>query len=452
MVHIYHFIENLIIRALNQFFKNSPSSNKKIKYQSIQLWYLIFWGLKKKTNRKFFVYKAFNFIDFIDFFKSLRIIFLLDFKYRFITYTTISLRFDEKSLRQFNSSLESFRHKDFKYIISEKRPALFNTLDIISNRKETANKEGTTRKPKKKKKKLPIIGETTAFKEPLLLPNKRTNLNVLGLANKNAKQSRKSSLISQKTTNVETGSLTHNFYNLDIDHFLKRKTRELLNSPWHLNTINATLTGVSKTNITRQESTENLITKLKNLFREKYNQSNMSTDSENSTLKSLVNAPSFQYDSSMLSSLSGANKTSLPKNVYKHTRENSNEYYYVNNKSESIYTIGQPTITYNSMAPTPLKIADKNPPSIYLKKLKNNYYDRKLWYSLLLSSNDSKLLNVYAENSCRDYNSEFNILNRTRDSSEFNFSKCKMRLNLFFKSSFLRNSVKKNFVFYFWMP
>ncbi len=71
-----------------------------------------------------------------------------------------------------------------------------------------------------------------------------------------------------------------------------------------------------------------------------------------------------------------------------------------------------------------LLIANKNEKNttVYVKKFKNNFYDRKLWNTLRMSdeaaaSSSSSLgqtprLNIYAESSARDYNSEFDILNR----------------------------------------
>jgi hypothetical protein len=48
--------------------------------------------------------------------------------------------------------------------------------------------------------------------------------------------------------------------------------------------------------------------------------------------------------------------------------------------------------------------------TFYLRKLKNNYYDRKLWKCLV----PNKEFNFYAENTARDYDSsEFNVLKPT---------------------------------------
>jgi hypothetical protein len=71
--------------------------------------------------------------------------------------------------------------------------------------------------------------------------------------------------------------------------------------------------------------------------------------------------------------------------------------------------------------------------SIYIKKLKNNYYDRKLWYTLLL--NKTNLFNYYTDNSVRDYNSEFNILNYA-NSTDLSFSKSKFSIENEFKLIF----------------
>lgn len=331
------------------------------------------------------------------------------------------LSFDEKSLRKFDSSLESFRHKDFKYIISEKRNSLFNPDEFTIN---VNDKKEILKRKAKSKKKLPNITE--------LLPSARNYKPKKSLKSNSSLQikPRRNSVISQyrQKVNPETGLLS-NCYNLDIDRFLIKKTREVLNSPWDLNAINATFTGVSKTTFTPQESTENLISKLKNIFREKYNPTNWSyATNSTSNLKNNINAQSFQYDSSQLSSLTASK--SIPKKLKDFQSKNNsllkNEQYYINNRNEGLYLIDQPTNNYYSVSDTPFKLTDNNA-SIYIKKLNSNYYDRKLWYSLLLNSKDSKFLNVYAEKAYRDYNSEFNILNHSK-----NFDFEKRKYNIFF--------------------
>jgi hypothetical protein len=271
----------------------------------------------------------------------------------------------------------------------------------------------------KQKKKLPVITE--------LLPSAR-NLKPKKSLRSNASnliKPRRNSIISQyrQQVNPQTGVLS-NFYNLDIDRFLIKKTREVLNSPWDLNAINATFTGVSKTTFTRQESTENLISKLKNIFREKFNPTNWSyATNSTSNMKSNVNAQSFQYDSSLVSSLAASKSISNKLKDFhnKHQQNIKKEQYYVNNKNEGLYLADQPLNNFHSISDTPLKFTENNA-SIYLKKLNTNYYDRKLWYSLLLNSKDSKFLNVYAEKTYRDYNSEFNILSHSKNPD---FEKCK---------------------------
>lgn len=128
--------------------------------------------------------------------------------------------FDEKSLRKFNSSLESFRHKDFKYIITEKLPGLNDTneLNIVSNKKQVK------RKPRPKKKLRPVVKTVSLTTVRSNLTNKRSKTNSsIGNQRRNA-LIRRSSVISlyHQKLNPETG-VFFNFYNLDIDRFFSSK-------------------------------------------------------------------------------------------------------------------------------------------------------------------------------------------------------------------------------------
>ena len=240
---------------------------------------------------------------------------------------------------------------------------------------------------------------------------------------------KRNSIISQyhQQLNPDTGAIC-NVYNLDIDHFIIKKNREIVESPWDLNAINATFTGVSKSTFTRQESTENLVTKLKNIFREKYNPTSLSHEESNFNSKSNIHTQSFNFDSSLVSSLSGIKSTSNKTKNARNNFETRNDYAYVNNKNESLYVAQKPSNNYFSTVPQPLILTDKTG-SIYLKKLKNNYYDRKLWYNLLLNTKDCKFLNIYADKAHRDYNTEFDILDHHSKISNFENRKHAFILN-----------------------
>ncbi len=60
---------------------------------------------------------------------------------------------------------------------------------------------------------------------------------------------------------------------------------------------------------------------------------------------------------------------------------------------------------------------------IYLKKLQNNFYDRKLWNTLVNSNNLNKSeFNIYTERTIRNYDNEFSILTQS-DWAESKFVK-----------------------------
>ena len=63
---------------------------------------------------------------------------------------------------------------------------------------------------------------------------------------------------------------------------------------------------------------------------------------------------------------------------------------------------------------------------IYIKKLQNNYYDRKLWNTLVNSNslNERKDFNIYTERMGREYDNEFSILTHS-DWTDSAFAKSK---------------------------
>ena len=152
---------------------------------------------------------------------------------------------------------------------------------------------------------------------------------------------------------------------LNIDKFVLGKNMPIIDSPWSLK--NLTSNNAINTN------TENLIFKLKKLFRKQYE---IGTSSQLNRKSSKLDPPS-SYDN--------------------HISRNDSALIMVSNENTSLSLLRSRNKTI-----TDLK-------SIYLKKLKNNYYDRKMW-NTLVNLNKQMNVNYYTEKSIRDYNTEFNIL------------------------------------------
>lgn len=69
---------------------------------------------------------------------------------------------------------------------------------------------------------------------------------------------------------------------------------------------------------------------------------------------------------------------------------------------------------------------------IYMKKLQNNYYDRKLWNTLINSNSlAASSLNLFGEKTSREYDSEFSIISQS-DWTDSAFAKSKTRLDSYF--------------------
>jgi len=208
-----------------------------------------------------------------------------------------------------------------------------------------ANHDGSKQKPVMKK-----TSKAAEIKDSARLPNiterSKNNSN-----NTPRKQSKKKSNLNKP---------------LNIDKFVLSKNIHLIDSPWSFK--NLTSNNAINTN------TENLIFKLKRLFRKQYE---ISTSSQLNRKSSKLDPPS-SYDT--------------------HASRNESALIMVSNENTSLNLLRSRNKTV-----TDLK-------SIYLKKLKNNYYDRKMWNTLVNSNKQMNVNNWYIEKSTRDYNTEFNIL------------------------------------------
>ena len=151
----------------------------------------------------------------------------------------------------------------------------------------------------------------------------------------------------------------------NIDKFVLNKSLDIIDSPWSLKnyTVNKSI----------NTTTENLIYKLKKLFRRQYQLSSSS--------KLYRKSSKIERETISSNDLLTRNNSTI--------KSNSNE-------SISVFK--------------PRHKVAIDLKSIYLKKLKNNYYDRKLWDTLANSTSNS--VNHYSEQTARQYDSEFNILKR----------------------------------------
>lgn len=71
------------------------------------------------------------------------------------------------------------------------------------------------------------------------------------------------------------------------------------------------------------------------------------------------------------------------------------------------------------------KIAPEDLKNIYMKKLQNNYYDRKLWNTLINSNTSNPSgYNLFVEKNTREYDKDFSILTQS-DWTESKFAKRK---------------------------
>ena len=186
----------------------------------------------------------------------------------------------------------------------------------------------------------------------------------------NEQMTRKSSLIANK--------------NHSLDWFIKKKNMEAVNQKWLLKEA-ALKIPISEINEKKYDKTktENLIVKMKTYFRENY--------------------------SSSLDFVNFGKRTSKKENVIDEVDKDAQEISLQSFDLEA-GNVSDDTLKQDSLSifkePSQELTSNSNTNSLYMKKLRNNYYDRKLWNSLNLS----KELNVTIDNRIRDYNNEFNIL------------------------------------------
>jgi hypothetical protein len=269
--------------------------------------------------------------------------------------------FDQKSLQKLNFSLESLRHNDFEFKYNKFTPNLS------------------------------LLGQSNSFKHLKQYSNHGTKLSIVSgnlkhdfKAHFNSHEASASSFSLKSTSHPRIESSKSDFNNLkhsslnnyhqnqnrfSIDKFIKKKNRKLIDQKWNLKEI-ATLTRTkSKSNLMPRKSlnfnllkTGNLIDKIKIFFHENYSSS----------------LEFYELDSEK-------------------TYEN-----FKSEQRESVKRNSSGKMNQNSDSA-------KNMPktsSYYLKKLNNNYYDRKLWNSLN-SSRDFSYANDYF---LREYDTDFSIL------------------------------------------
>jgi hypothetical protein len=189
---------------------------------------------------------------------------------------------------------------------------------------------------------------------------------------------------------IRTSRRSKHFQSYNIDKYVLNKSLEIIDLPWSLNQY-------TKSKKIINSNTENLIFKLKKLFRRQYE---IKSSSNLNRIKSSYNN-NKNNNSSVISTINN--------DIY-FSRQNSSI------RSISNESTRTQNITNNNNIKTNIDLK-----SIYLKKLKNNYYDRKLWNTLVQPNTNQ--LSIYTEKSIRDYNSEFNIL-KHNDWTMSSFAAC----------------------------
>jgi len=210
--------------------------------------------------------------------------------------------------------------------------------------------------------------------------NSQTNLSLKKNSISNVSLSRTSRLSSRsnikKNKSREFKTLRKK---LDIEMFIKRKNTDLVNKPWNLYES-------IKSN-DRQEFdfsyTKSLIEKLKDSFKQKYSSQTHNTNEPNENIEPFHKDLSFHL-----------NQSESNENLNESQIDNYNIF------STSSFSLSNTLKSF--------KTSEKK--SYYLNKLKNNYYERKLWNSLELNNKRSKIFNYYADNYSRFYTSEYEIL------------------------------------------
>ncbi len=153
-------------------------------------------------------------------------------------------------MRKFNLTLESLKHNDFEYKRNQSK--LLDTL-----RTEIEHVKSTTLSDTKQKK-LPSIN----FRRKSSFNNRRNSLRQSSSLNQLVEEEIDSKTVVSKSTTLK--KLRKIDYS--IDKFTFKKSLEVLDTPWSLNQV----TSKNFSNDTLFENTDSLISKLKDLFVNKY--------------------------------------------------------------------------------------------------------------------------------------------------------------------------------------
>jgi hypothetical protein len=161
-----------------------------------------------------------------------------------------------------------------------------------------------------------------------------------------------------------------------LDWFVRKKTSEILDEKWNLKEATIRMKNTRKR--FDRTKTMNLVEKMKIYFRDNY-------------------TSSFEYfDGTKAAAKEDVRRKKELKAALKETDDDFNDIK-MTNSIEVQSSVDEDDVQKEIVHATE---------SIYLKKLKNNYYDRKLWKSL----SSSKEFNFVVDNHVRDYSSDFNIL------------------------------------------
>ena len=306
-------------------------------------------------------------------------------------------RFGDSLLRSLNLILESLNHNDFEFKLNKPK-RFYHEKPRMPSR--IAKVDSFVKEKSFVTNKLPSINEAKRSK---------TNLNLL----EKQKSSHSSAMMSHKHQMSEANNysrFTFKRITYDIDKFTLAKSLDVIDKPWSLN--QATSSIEARLN---KLQTENLIEKLKFLLQNKYRLNNLTTEmglveAADDLIKS---KDSFELTNDIhAADESIEHKLVLPKSHHRN-RSHSRE-------SSAVSRRGSGQSRKNSISK---KIPD-DLKTIYLKKLKNNFYDRKLWNTLTASTNlNRNNFNFLNEKSYREYAGDFNIL-RQNDWTNSDFAKC----------------------------
>lgn len=341
----------------------------------------------------------------------------------------MNFRFDEKSLRKLDSDLESLRHYDFRFKLDKNykintRPKCYNHL--LASTKDLSLGDESQNKCSQPIK-LPTIVELQQNNLKTLAQISMSSPAInIGTPRNTSLEGNISKLLSN--SNILNKSIKSSNRPIDIDSFIRRKNMQILNKPWNINKSLMVPKSAEKLVSINQEATQFLINKLKDFLKDKYD---IETDND------MVNSyNSFNSLNTMqISKQPTPGTTTINDLMTNSLNMSSNNVFPSNIKSSKseLVSFAEPSRIRSSQLsiykPTKESATDLTNNSIYLKKFKNNYYDRKLWFTLLNNSTvddnittrattNIKSFNFYADNSVRDYNNEFDILNKFDSDSQ----------------------------------